>query len=79
MLVAIDPDYSIHQLIQMLQLKLIWKGYLTNENKALFINIGDIQMTTSLGNRGYTQIKGLGYYTRTIKSQMDGLSSIYQL
>lgn len=57
MLVAIDPDYSIHQLIQMLQLKLIWKGYLAGENQALFINIGDMQMTTALGNGEVTQIK----------------------
>lgn len=34
----------------MLQVKLTWKGYLTDQNKSLFINVGDIQITTSLGN-----------------------------
>lgn len=34
----------------MLQVKLTWKGYLTDQNKSLFVNVGDIQITTSLGN-----------------------------
>jgi hypothetical protein len=41
----------------MLQVKLIWRGYLTDENKTLFLNIGQTQVTTSMGTPQLTQIK----------------------
>lgn len=50
MLVAIDPKNTVHQLLQILQVKLIWKGYLTEQNKSLFLNVGNKQITTSFGS-----------------------------
>lgn len=49
MLIGIDPGYTIYQLIEMLQVKLIWRGYLTEQNKTLFLNIGQTQLTTAMG------------------------------
>ena len=57
MLIAVDPECSMHQLVQMMQVKLIWHGYLTEDNKTLFLNIGQMQLTTSLGKYILRQIK----------------------
>lgn len=57
LVVAINPEYTIHQLVQMLQVKLVWKGYLTEENKSLYVSVGDIQVMASLGSPLLTQIK----------------------
>jgi hypothetical protein len=46
---AISPDYTVHQLIQMLQIKLIWKGYLKEENASFYINVGEMQITAAFG------------------------------
>ena len=49
LILAIDPNFSTHQLIQMLQTKLTWKGYLNDKNKSLFVNVGGSQINASNG------------------------------
>jgi hypothetical protein len=41
----------------MLQVKLVWRGYLTEQNKAIFVSVGDMQITAAFGNTFTTQIK----------------------
>ena len=33
----------------MLQVKLVWRGYLTEQNKAIFVSVGDMQITAAFG------------------------------
>lgn len=50
MLLATDPEYSFLQFIKIVEMKLLWSGYLTSENQSITFFINQKQVIASPGS-----------------------------